>query len=91
VQGTAAEWALCWMADLRQRLAALGDGPLANRPQLVYFLHDEIVVHTPAALADRVADEVRAAAADAGRLLFGGLPVEFPLTVATVDNYGQAK
>ena len=42
-------------------------------------------------LAAEVADAVRAAAADAGRLLFGELPVDFPLTVATVDNYGQAK
>ena len=25
VQGTAAEWALCWLADLRRRLRALGD------------------------------------------------------------------
>jgi DNA polymerase-1 len=57
----------------------------------VFFLHDELVVHTPETLAARVADEVRAAAQDAGRLLFGTLPVEFPLTVATVDDYGQAK
>ena len=34
---------------------------------------------------------VRAAAQDAGRLLFGTLPVDFPLTVAIVDNYGEAK
>jgi DNA polymerase-1 len=92
VQGTAAEWALCWMASLRNRLTALSEGEwFPDAPHLVFFLHDELVVHTPAALADAVADEVRAAAADAGRLLFGTLPVEFPLTVATVDNYGQAK
>jgi DNA polymerase I len=92
VQGTAAEWALCWMASLRNRLTALCDGAwFTDGPHLVFFLHDEIVVHTPEVLADRVADEIRAAAADAGRLLFGELPVDFPLTVATVDNYGQAK
>ena len=92
VQGTAAEWALCWMASLRNRLTELsGDRWFTEAPHLVFFLHDELVVHTPEAFADRVADEVRAAAADAGRLLFGVLPVEFPLTVATVDNYGQAK
>ncbi|MDQ1552430.1 MAG: polymerase, partial [Actinomycetota bacterium] len=92
VQGTAAEWALCWMASLRNRLTELsGDLWFTEAPHLVFFLHDELVVHTPEAFADRVADEVRAAAADAGRLLFGALPVEFPLTVATVDNYGQAK
>jgi DNA polymerase I len=92
VQGTAAEWALCWMASLRNRLTALEPGAwFTDAPHLVFFLHDEIVVHSPAALAERVADEIRSAAADAGRLLFGELPVEFPLTVATVDNYGQAK
>jgi DNA polymerase-1 len=92
VQGTAAEWALCWMASLRNRLTALQPGVwFTNAPHLVFFLHDEIVVHCPEALAESVADEVRAAAADAGRLLFGDLPVDFPLTVAIVDNYGQAK
>jgi len=92
VQGTAAEWALCWMASLRNRLTALGgEGWFTGGPHLVFFLHDELVVHTPAELAEQVADEVCAAAADAGHLLFGELPVDFPLTVATVDNYGQAK
>ncbi|CAD5992296.1 bifunctional 3'-5' exonuclease/DNA polymerase [Agreia sp. COWG] len=92
VQGTAAEWALSWMAGLRGRLARLGPGlPLAQRPHLVFFLHDEVMVHTPAELADAVAAEVRAAAEDAGRLLFGGLPVQFPVTVATVESYDQAK
>jgi DNA polymerase-1 len=80
------------MASLRNRLTELsGDAWFTDAPHLVFFLHDEIVVHSPEALAGRVADEIRAAAADAGRLLFGELPVDFPLTVATVDNYGQAK
>ncbi|MCU1424714.1 MAG: polymerase [Microbacteriaceae bacterium] len=91
VQGTAAEWALCWMAGLRGRLWQLGDGGLAERPHLVFFLHDEVIVHTPAELADRVVAELRAAASDAGRLIFGAMPVTFPITTAVVDNYGQAK
>ena len=41
--------------------------PLDARPHLVFFLHDEVVVHTPAALADAVAAEAAAAAATAGR------------------------
>ena len=46
VQGTGAEWALCWIADLRNRLWRLGDAPrLDERPHLVFFLHDEVVVH----------------------------------------------
>ena len=92
VQGTAAEWALCWMASIRRRLTTLAEGEwLTDAPHLVFFLHDEVVVHCPAELADSVATEVRAAAAEAGRLLFGELPAEFPVTVAIVDDYGQAK
>jgi DNA polymerase-1 len=86
VQGTAAEWALCWMAALRRRLLAI-DG----RPHLVFFLHDEVMVHTPADVADDVAQAVREAAAEAGRLLFGDCPVEFALDVSVVDSYDQAK
>jgi DNA polymerase-1 len=92
VQGTAAEWALCWMASLRNRLTKLsGDEWFIRGPHLIFFLHDEVVVHSPEALAEQVAIEVREAAQDAGRLLFGALPVDFPLTVAVVENYGQAK
>ena len=90
VQGTAAEWALCWLADLRNRLWRLGAGGIGERPHLVFFLHDEVVVHTPEALADAVADEVRAAAAQAGRLLFGAFPVDFPLDVAVVRSWADA-
>ncbi|NEE04380.1 bifunctional 3'-5' exonuclease/DNA polymerase [Phytoactinopolyspora halotolerans] len=101
VQGTAAEWAMCWMASIRRRLWALGEAPeapqgpvpdpFAARPHLVLFLHDEVVVHTPVSMAEAVADEVRAAAAEAGRLLFGDFPVQFPLSVAVADCYADAK
>ena len=96
VQGTAAEWALCWMAALRRMLWQLG-GPdaspptLTQRPHLVFFLHDELIVHAPEHLADEVAQAMRDAAAEAGRILFGDAPVEFPLTVAVVDSYADAK
>ena len=91
VQGTAAEWALCWLADLRARLRTLGgDGGAGHGPHLVFFLHDEVIVHTPADLADDVATAVREAAAGAGRLLFGDFPIDFPLDVAVVDTYADA-
>lgn len=86
VQGTAAEWALCWMASLRRRLLEL-DG----RPHLVFFLHDEVMVHAPEAVADEVALAMRSSAVEAGRLLFGATPVDFALNVAVVDSYDQAK
>jgi DNA polymerase-1 len=86
------------MAELRNRLTSiagqeqgLAAPPFDCRPHLVYFLHDEVVVHAPASVADEAADAVRRSAAEAGRLLFGDFPVEFPLSVAVVDSYDQAK
>jgi DNA polymerase-1 len=91
VQGTGAEWALCWLADLRNRLWRLGGtGTVSERPHLVFFLHDEVVVHTPEHLAEAVVEEVRRAAAEAGRLLFGAFPVDFPLDVAVVESWADA-
>lgn len=97
VQGTAAEWALAWMADLRGRLAAIApvadadaaprSGPVfSTRPHLAFFLHDEVMVHVPAERADEAADAVRHAAAAAGRLLFGGFPVDFPLELRIAQS-----
>ncbi len=92
VQGSAAEWALCWMANLRRSLDALGMGGwITDSPHLVFFMHDEVVVHCPEDAAAAVEEAVRAAAAEAGRLMFGAMPVTFPLTVAIVEDYGQAK
>ncbi|CAB4691057.1 MAG: bifunctional 3'-5' exonuclease/DNA polymerase [Actinobacteria bacterium] len=91
VQGTGAEWALCWIADLRNRLWRLGGtGALVERPHLVFFLHDEVVVHTPAHLAEAVAVEVAEAAATAAALLFRDLAIDFPLNVSTVGSYADA-
>jgi DNA polymerase-1 len=92
VQGSAAEWALCWMASVRRMLHEYSEGSwLTDAPHLVFFMHDEVVVHCPEATADEVADIIRRAAEEAGRLMFGAMPVTFPLTVAIVDDYGQAK
>jgi DNA polymerase-1 len=96
VQGSAAEWALCWMAEIRKGLWEVsGPGtlpnPFQNAPHLVFFLHDEVIVHTPAALAEQVSVIVARAAERAGRLLFGDFPVDFPLTCVIVDSYADAK
>ena len=92
VQGTAAEWALCWMANLRLSLQDQADGSwITDSPHLVFFMHDEVVIHSPADRVDAVETAIRTAADEAGRLLFGAPPATFPLTVTTVDNYGQAK
>ncbi|KRF20565.1 3'-5' exonuclease [Nocardioides sp. Soil797] len=90
VQGTGAEWALCWIAELRNRLWRMGDGGNMSRPHLVFFLHDEVVVHTPLALADDVAAAATEAAAAASGLLFRTLGIDFPLTVSIVQSYADA-
>ena len=91
VQGTGAEWALCWIAELRNRLWRLGGrGPLVAGPHLVFFLHDEVVVHTPVDLAHAVAEEVTSAAATAAGLLFRDLAIDFPLNISIVRSYADA-
>ncbi len=84
IQATAAEWALSLLALLRSGLTGTG-------ARLVFFQHDEVIVHAP---ADRVA-EVVAAIESAGertrRLLFGDTPVRFPLGISVVDCYADAK
>jgi DNA polymerase-1 len=57
----------------------------------VFFQHDEVIVHTPAGLADDVAAAVRASADEARRLLFGDTPVVFPMEIAVVGRYSDAK
>jgi DNA polymerase-1 len=84
VQGSAAEWALALIATLRQKLA---DSPA----ELVFFLHDEVVLHCPEAEAGHVRTAVTAAAREAARLVFGDTPVRFPLHLATVTCYADAK
>ncbi|WP_212723198.1 bifunctional 3'-5' exonuclease/DNA polymerase [Nocardioides jishulii] len=91
VQGTGAEWALCWIADLRNRLWHLGaEGPLQARPHLVFFLHDEVVIHAPAHRAEAVVAAAREAAATASALVFRELSIDFPLSASVVRSYAEA-
>ena len=55
VQASAADWALVLLALLRSRLAAPA--------QLVFFQHDEVIVHCPAEQADEVVAAIGGAAA----------------------------
>ncbi len=91
VQGTAAEWALAWMAGVRRRLWRADGGALTDQPHLVFFVHDELIVHSPREHVDEVARALQEAAGDAGRLVFGETAVTFPVTVAIVDRYSEAK
>ncbi|MFF2512686.1 bifunctional 3'-5' exonuclease/DNA polymerase [Streptomyces sp. NPDC058086] len=84
VQGSAADWALLLLAALRRTCADLA-------AELVFFQHDEVIVHCPAEEADAVVAAIREAAELAGRLTFGETPVRFPFTTAVVECYADAK
>ncbi|MFD5080352.1 bifunctional 3'-5' exonuclease/DNA polymerase [Streptomyces sp. NPDC058371] len=84
VQGSAADWALLMLAALRRTCADLA-------AELVFFQHDEVIVHCPAEEADSVVEAIREAADLAGRLTFGETPVRFPFTTAVVECYADAK
>jgi hypothetical protein len=94
VQASAADWALVLLAGLRRRLAALDDagpGGPQDGPGLVFFQHDEVIVHCPEPMAGDVVAAIGGAAEEAGRLVFGDTPVRFPVSTAVVSSYADAK
>jgi DNA polymerase-1 len=95
VQASAADWALVLLAALRRRLAALGEAPVGawhpQAPHLVFFQHDEVLVHCPEAMAPAVVAAVDESAAEAGRAVFGVTQVRFPMATAVVGCYADAK
>ncbi|WP_328345143.1 bifunctional 3'-5' exonuclease/DNA polymerase [Micromonospora sp. NBC_00421] len=90
IQATAAEWASTLLATLRGELAAVGGEPAGAGGELVFFQHDEVIVHCPAERADAVVDAIRRAGSRASTLLFGNTPVRFPLDLSTVTCYATA-
>ncbi|RMB81035.1 bifunctional 3'-5' exonuclease/DNA polymerase [Streptomyces shenzhenensis] len=84
VQGSAADWALLLLAALRRTCADMA-------AELVFFQHDEVIVHCPQEEADAVVAAIAQAADLAGRLTFGDTPVRFPFTTAVVECYADAK
>ncbi|MFF8613676.1 bifunctional 3'-5' exonuclease/DNA polymerase [Streptomyces sp. NPDC015350] len=86
VQGSAADWALLLLAALRRSLRTAG-----LRAELVFFQHDEVIVHCPREEAEAVVAAIRTAGDLAGRTAFGETPVRFPFTTAVVERYSDAK
>ncbi|MFJ9585863.1 bifunctional 3'-5' exonuclease/DNA polymerase [Streptomyces acidicola] len=84
VQGSAADWALLLLAALRRTLSDMA-------AELVFFQHDEVIVHCPQEEAEAVVAAIREASELAGRLTFGETPVRFPFTTAVVECYADAK
>ncbi|WP_442934707.1 bifunctional 3'-5' exonuclease/DNA polymerase [Micromonospora sp. CPCC 205739] len=83
IQATAAEWASTLLATLRGELAG-------TDAELVFFQHDEVLVHCPAGQAEAVAEAVNRSGERASALLFGDTPVRFPLDLSIVDCYADA-
>jgi DNA polymerase I len=89
VQASAADWAAVMLANLRAGLTKISSND--GRPELVFFQHDEVIVHCQEHLADSVVAAAAKAASDAARQVFGATQVVFPLTTAVVTCYGDAK
>lgn len=84
IQATAAEWAATLLALTRDAL-------WGKTAKMVFFQHDEVIVHCPQEEAQAVVHALHAAAQRTGELLFGNSPVRFPLNIAVVDSYAEAK
>ncbi|HET6285387.1 MAG TPA: bifunctional 3'-5' exonuclease/DNA polymerase [Amycolatopsis sp.] len=84
VQASAADMTAILLATLRSKLPAPA--------HLVFFQHDEVLVHTPAEFADEVSQSIVDSMTEAARMMFGpACPVRFPLHIAAVDTYADAK
>ncbi|WP_085214664.1 bifunctional 3'-5' exonuclease/DNA polymerase [Streptomyces sp. Amel2xC10] len=84
VQGSAADWTLLLLAALRRSCADMA-------AELVFFQHDEVIVHCPREEAEAVVAAIREASDLAARLTFGETPVRIPFSTAVVECYADAK
>ncbi|MEV6899786.1 bifunctional 3'-5' exonuclease/DNA polymerase [Amycolatopsis sp. NPDC051372] len=84
VQASAADLTAVLLATLRGRLPAPA--------HLVFFQHDEVIVHTPAELAPAVSALIESTVTESAQMLFGeACPVHFPMQALAVDTYADAK
>ena len=84
VQGAAAEFFKAWALTVRAAIAPLGG-------EIVLCLHDELLVHTPAAQADSTMQAVETALQDAARRWSGGAPVRFVADAGIFHRWSEAK
>jgi DNA polymerase-1 len=84
VQGAAAELFKAWAATVRARAVPHG-------ARIVLCLHDELLVHAPAAEGPAVAGLVDACLQEAARRWAPGAPVRFVADVAVLDRWSDAK
>ncbi|MDT7782553.1 MAG: polymerase [Pseudonocardiales bacterium] len=83
VQGSAADWTAALLGVLRNKLP--------QDAHLVFFQHDEVLVHCPREEAGAVAEAIAEAGREATRLLFGETAVRFPMNAVPVTCYADAK
>lgn len=83
VQGAAAELFKAWAATVRATTHDLG-------AEIVLCLHDELLVHAPAAQAAEVAARVERALSDAARRWAGSEKVRFVADISIVERWSQA-
>ncbi|MEV7286855.1 bifunctional 3'-5' exonuclease/DNA polymerase [Streptomyces sp. NPDC093252] len=84
VQGSGADWTLLLLAALRRSCVGLS-------AELVFFQHDEVIVHCPEEETEAVVAAIHESARVAARLTFGETPVRFPFSTAVVECYAEAK
>jgi DNA polymerase-1 len=87
VQASAADWTAVMLASLRRRLL----DRVAPGAEIVFFQHDEVVLHCPQDVAGETAQAVTESAEEATWLLFGSTPVRFPFVASAVTCYADAK
>jgi DNA polymerase-1 len=84
VQGAAAEFFKAWALTVRDAVRPLGG-------RIVLCLHDELLVHAPAAYATETAQAVDDALHAAARRWTGGAPVRFVADIKVVQRWSEAK
>lgn len=87
VQASAADWAAVWLSLLRAELLA-GAAPGA---ELVFFQHDELILHCPREQADVVSELARSSAEAARTLVFPHATAATPVRPLAVACYADAK
>jgi len=85
IQASAADWAAVWLSGLRTALLGLPGA------ELVFFQHDEVIVHVPQESADDAAAMATATAVVARDLVFPGSAVPTPVRATVVASYADAK
>lgn len=84
IQGAAAEFFKVWAIVVRRRVRPLG-------ATIVLCLHDELLVHTPHAHADRTAQMVREAIDEAAHFWSPSADVRFVADVSVINRWSEAK